>query len=1133
MIAEQRSPAEPGADQRFRLALRDSRLRMHRMATPSSAGLSLLAGLISCWIVWEPAAAAALAAWCTGLVLVISLRLGVWQRHRQLGSAAGSGHELLLYRLSFAVHGLVWAALPMLLPDFERAGTAQAIAFACAAIVGASLVSASFDLVAGTAFASPVVVSLALVLPTRPGPEGSILISVTSMFLTMMALAASRNAALARSSVRATLEVEDRTRQAEALASEAEAARGALADKHALLQQLVHSTQQGFWYLDAEGRTVDVNDAMCRILGRSAAEVRGKDVRSFFTGAERAVLERELARRRNGQVGSYQIDVVRPDGSRVPCINSATPLSNDKGERLGSIGLWTDLGEFKRQERETLTYAAAINAMTDMVAVMDEESRYVLVNDAWVRGTGVPRTTAIGRCAPAILPGHIRTERRVEALAVCVREQTEVTVREPMQTADGQQRIVETRYHPFREPRTGTRCVILITRDISEEEHARAAVETSAEYLRHTLNATGDGIFASDATSPNQPVRFVNDQMLRLWNIPLEKASTLTPADIMAASMPMFSDPQAEARRISDIVSHNRPDESRIRLRDGRVLARRCEPAAIGGLQLRVWSFRDVTAEERALALLQNRDQEQQALLAAFPGFIARLDAELRLSYASPRLAHLLETTPTALTGRRVSELNGLAWSDQRTRDAARALDGEVVVYESHVGRGAAGMDTQVTMARGVDPITGAPALYAFGVDIGERKRAEQALAQARDEAEKANRAKSDFLSHMSHELRTPMNAIAGFSQLLLRDDEQPLSGRQQAWVHQIVRGASHLLDLINETIDLGSIESGHFPIELAAVPVIPLIQECVEMTSMLAADRQVSLAVAPDTLCQPPGQRVQADRRRLKQVLINLISNAIKYNQPGGWVTLSAESAGEALVISVSDSGAGLSAEDCARLFTPFERLGAEQTDTEGSGIGLALSRRLMGAMHGEIGVDSVPGQGSRFWVRLPWAAPPRRAEPVPTPADTPSSAARAADWAGHSLLYVDDNAVNIMLMEVLVADLPGLKLRVAQSAREGLEMALADRPDLVLLDIHMPGLSGYDMLSRLRERPATADIPVVAVSADALPASIVRARAAGFVDYLCKPLDLDRSLDVIRQNLDARVTAGHGTRDEAPATV
>jgi CheY-like chemotaxis protein len=340
---------------------------------------------------------------------------------------------------------------------------------------------------------------------------------------------------------------------------------------------------------------------------------------------------------------------------------------------------------------------------------------------------------------------------------------------------------------------------------------------------------------------------------------------------------------------------------------------------------------------------------------------------------------------------------------------------------------------------------------------------------------------------------------------------------QQRHWVSQIRHGADHLLTLINEILDLGRIEAGHLGLDCAPVSTSSLVDECLALTSALAQARGVQLGTGPGLGDSDAGLMVLADRRRLKQVLLNLISNAIKYNRSSGSVEISAVSTGDQVVISVRDTGPGLSEEACARLFKPFERLGAEKGEIEGTGIGLALCRQITAAMGGTIGVDSRPGRGSRFWVSLPEAhtsaATPLLSAPSPLGDDGPPATARE-----RTVLYIDDNAVNVMLMEIVLADMPALKLVVAQRPQEGLELALIARPDLILLDIHMPQMDGFEVLQRLRACPPTAAIPVIAVSANAMSGDVSAAMDAGFVDYLVKPLDLDRVLDVVRCRLEGR---------------
>jgi signal transduction histidine kinase/CheY-like chemotaxis protein len=415
--------------------------------------------------------------------------------------------------------------------------------------------------------------------------------------------------------------------------------------------------------------------------------------------------------------------------------------------------------------------------------------------------------------------------------------------------------------------------------------------------------------------------------------------------------------------------------------------------------------------------------------------------------------------------------------------------------------------------------------------DITERRRAEQALQQlnaeleqrvaqrtaeitaARDEAERANRAKSEFLSRMSHELRTPLNAILGFGQLLAMDRSDPA---RAAKVREILTAGRHLLELINEVLDLSRIEAGHFSVSLEPVALGPLVDECTGLLRPQADARGVTLRGAATDVPWV----VRADRTRLKQVLLNLIGNAIKYNRPQGVVSVRGVADGDVVRLHVDDTGPGLDASQRARLFVPFERLGVADPQIEGTGIGLALSKRLVELMGGSIGVDSRPGDGSSFWVELPRADDAAAALPV-APAEAGDAAPEASAAAPHAsvdVVCIEDNEANVRLVEHIAALRPAVRLHAASTPSAGVALVQAHRPALVLLDIHLPEIDGYEVLRRLRADAATRDVPVVAVSANAMPRDLERARAAGFDGYLTKPLQV---ADVLRL-LDAHGAAG-----------
>lgn len=406
---------------------------------------------------------------------------------------------------------------------------------------------------------------------------------------------------------------------------------------------------------------------------------------------------------------------------------------------------------------------------------------------------------------------------------------------------------------------------------------------------------------------------------------------------------------------------------------------------------------------------------------------------------------------------------------------------------------------------------------------IIDRKQAEQSLIDAREEAENANRAKSQFLSSMSHELRTPMNAIIGFSQLMKMEMDSPLNESQQENVEEITKAGNHLLELINEVLDLARIESGHIDLSIEAVVLGEVISESLQLITPLAQKRGIEISLShngADITYEQLSQQhnsVRADRTRLKQVLLNLLSNAIKYNRENGKLIIACNKTDNNQTrISISDTGAGLSQEQQSQLFKAFNRLGAEQSEIEGTGIGLVITKNIVELMDGTIGVESAPGEGSMFWIDLPRETlQPLQKDRTDEMNTTDQQQPMIEPEHKHTVLYIEDNPANLRLVSQLLGRRSNIHLWSAHEPMLGLELAAEHKPDLILLDINLPGIDGYEVLKHLRQREATRDTPVIAISANAMPKDIEKGLEAGFDDYITKPIDVSALLHTVDMRL------------------
>ena len=393
--------------------------------------------------------------------------------------------------------------------------------------------------------------------------------------------------------------------------------------------------------------------------------------------------------------------------------------------------------------------------------------------------------------------------------------------------------------------------------------------------------------------------------------------------------------------------------------------------------------------------------------------------------------------------------------------------------------------------------------------NIRALRQTSQTLSVEKVRAEKANQAKSEFLSRMSHELRTPLNAILGFGQVLQHDPGEPLSVSQSESVNEILNAGEHLLHLINEVLDLAKIESGNVTLSVEPVNVDTLVDECFKLVANQARNREISCSYTG-----MKGAYVRADRVRLKQVLLNLLSNAIKYNREGGSVEvfITRVKSSKWVRIDVVDTGIGIPDSRLTELFQPFNRLDAENTDIEGTGIGLTLSKRIVELMGGVIYVDCKVDQGCTFSIELPDETPVELNKNI----EIESTPTEVVTEEQFTLLYVEDNPANMRLVKKIIEQIhQGFTLLDATTGKEGLGLSISHKPDIILLDINLPDMNGFEVLRHLKSQSETKSIPVIAVTANAMSHDIQRTKAAGFDDYISKPIDIQKFILTIKKHL------------------
>lgn len=889
--------------------------------------------------------------------------------------------------------------------------------------------------------------------------------------------------------------------------TEEERARARLAESERRFRDVAASVSDWVYETDADRRLSYVSERFADSYGPNYLDVLGQRI------DEMSVNERDTP-----EWNAHEADIFarRPFRDFVSALRtpagvryirfSGVPMFGPDGVFLGYRGAGTDITAARRAEMEAARARAVLETALDGVdlglMIYDADCRVIATNRRLGILTGVPEVLHE--------PGT--------PVDLAVRHQAERGDFGPGDPEQLTRMVMATAMAPHMrrwKRRMGSRVIeihrnilpdgtaVQIYQDITEAEEARARLEESERRFRDVADAASDWVWETDEED-----RFVyhSERFALCYGPDYAKTYGKRRHELAAedTSTPRWAtqrEQMAEHRPFRDFVytiaTATGPRIVRVSGLprfgpDGRFLGYRGAGSDITA---------QVEAEREARSARERLFESINVLLDCF----VMWDPQDRLMMCNADYAALypgLDVVPGLpfsavvdhVAGRLAERFDGFdsaLWRRERIA-LHQACDGEAREMLHFDGR----------WFRMVERRTSEGFIVSVLTDVTQIKRVQVEASEARALAEAANLAKSEFLSRMSHELRTPLNSVLGFGQLMLFNRKDPLSDKQQEYIRLILKSGEHLLSLINEVLDLSRIEAGKMELSIEPVDIAEVVEECLSLMEAQAEKRQVTMVNQLPGLALP---RALADRTRVRQAVLNLVSNAIKYNREGGQVTLSASVGQGCVRLDVADTGQGIPADRLRELFVPFSRLGADARAIEGTGIGLSLTKRLIDLMGGRIGVSSEAGTGSVFWFELPVeAADPARL----IPCDLPPADGVAAIPARERplLLYVDDNPQSRGLMQDFIAGEPGYDLLAIADGVAGYHLACERRPDLILLDLNLTGETGWQILRRLKGSPATMEIPVVALSAAEAVSAAEDGRRAGFTAMLAKPLDFGR---------------------------
>lgn len=868
---------------------------------------------------------------------------------------------------------------------------------------------------------------------------------------------------------------------------------------------------------DMTGNIVYANDRFCEISSYSREELLGQNHRiiksdqhppEFYSAMWQTISQGNIWRgvvcNRDKHGNLYWVET------------SIVPFMDSDGQPYQYVSIRTDITQIKKTEQRLRIMEQAIDASSSCICIADArqfDNPLIYVNPAFERVTGYSQQEVLGRNA-RFLQGKETDQPGLNEIRAVLREGRVGEALVHNYRKDGSSYWNDMRIAPVHNEQGQLTHFVGISDDVTERREAGDALRKSEERLSRSQ------LYANIGTLD--------------WNI---KAGTLICSERIGVLFG-YPDSQQEVPQ-NHFFSCVHPDD-RQRLTDA--IDACVHQGAVFNIEFRcVWpdgsvhwlqERGDVVRSEAGipqnmLVVVQDITQrklaeltstEQQARLQIFKHMIENVaDGVVSINQSGAILSFNLAAEKlfgyraTEIIGRNVSLLMPEPYRSEHDSYLARHHAGQSagIIGKQRELTGQHKDGTIFPLELSITSMEIDKNKHYVGIirDISERKQHDQELIAARDQAEQANKAKSEFLSSMSHELRTPMNAILGFGQLL--EIEANINTDQADYVGEILKAGRHLLELINEVLDLSKIESGTMNLSMELLSCAELVDESVALVKPIAQAQGITI-----NDITVGAYAIRADHTRFKQVLLNLLSNAIKYNRPQGEVRIRADVENGQVRLKISDTGYGIPAARRQELFLPFSRLGAEESDIEGTGVGLTISRRLMNMMGGTVDMESQEGQGSTFWIEIPEVVSEQLSQ-----SNDLGQAMETGTTVGeyrHRVLYIEDNPANLRLVSQILEKRSKVELITAFTPELGLELASAHHPELILLDINLPDMDGYQVLSVLRSLDAVKNTPVIAISANATSRDIERGIAAGFDAYITKPIDIRRFLETVDRLLE-----------------